>query len=108
GGFFSSMNSGGSWFKSVDLPITQFYAGAVDPASPARLLGGTQDNNTLLTVGMPNNWTAILGGDGFQCLVDPLDPQVLFAEYQNASGGSGPLRSPDGGTSFATPSGFNP
>jgi photosystem II stability/assembly factor-like uncharacterized protein len=108
GGFFSTTTNASSWSKSVDLPITQFYAGAIDPSNPSRLLGGTQDNNTLLMAGSPNNWIAILGGDGFQCLVDPIDPLVVFAEYQNASGGSGPLRSPDGGSSFFAASGFSP
>jgi len=107
GGFFSSLNAGASWTKSVDLPITQFYAGAVDPSNPARLMGGTQDNNTILTPGAANAWSAILGGDGFHCLFDPLDPQVLFAEYQNASGGAGLMKSMDGGLGFSAPAGFS-
>ncbi len=107
GGFFSTTTTGSAWFKSVDLPITQFYAGAIDPSNPARLLGGTQDNNTLLTAGSPSSWTPILGGDGFQCLVDPLDPLVVFAEYQNACSGQGPFRSTDGGSTFFAASGFS-
>ncbi len=106
GGFFSSINGGASWAKSTDLPITQFYAGAIDPSSPGRLMGGTQDNNTLITNGVPTAWSAVLGGDGFQCLIDPLNPQVLFAEYQNCSGGQGLQRSTNGGASFALPTGF--
>lgn len=107
GGFFSSLTGGAPWTKSVDLPITQFYAGAVDPSNPARLMGGTQDNNTILTPGAANAWSAILGGDGFYCLFDPLDPQTLFAEYQNASGGAGLLKSVTGGLSFFAPAGFS-
>lgn len=108
GGFFTTNNGGVTWDHSIDLPITQFYAGAIDPSNSARLLGGTQDNNTLITSGTyPAPWNAILGGDGFYCLVDPTDPQVIFAEYQFASGGEGPLRSPDGGASFFGPSGIS-
>jgi photosystem II stability/assembly factor-like uncharacterized protein len=106
GGFYSSTDGGTVWTKSTDLPITQFYAGTVDPTNPARLLGGTQDNNTLITQGSPSGWYAILGGDGFQCLFDPTGPDTIFAEWQNASGGSGPQRSTNGGASFAAPAGF--
>ena len=106
GGFFSSSVGGGSWVKSLDLPITQFYAGAIDPQNAARLLGGTQDNNTLITSGSPSAWSAILSGDGFQCMVDPLSSNVIFAEYQYCSGRAGLQRSTTGGSIFTIPSGF--
>lgn len=107
GGFFSSTNAGSLWSKSLDLPITQFYAGTVDPSDATRLLGGTQDNNTLLTAGSPSGWDPILGGDGFYCLVDPLDPNVILAEWQNCCSRSGPRRSIDGGQGWGAPSGFD-
>jgi photosystem II stability/assembly factor-like uncharacterized protein len=107
GGFYSSNDGGSSWTKSVDLPITQFYAGSVDPANPNRLLGGTQDNNTLLTAGPPDQWTPILGGDGFQCLVHPDDPQVVFAEWQFCCSRTGLRRSTDGGETFLQPFGID-
>ena len=106
GGFYTSTSGGSSWTRANGLPITQFYAGAIDPSNSARLLGGTQDNNTLLTHGAANAWNPILGGDGFYCLVDPTNPSVVFAEYQNASGGTGPQRSTNGGGSFSTAAGF--
>ena len=106
GGFYTSTNGGSAWTRANGLPITQFYAGAIDPSNPARLLGGTQDNNTLLTNGAANAWNPILGGDGFYCLVDPVNPSIVFAEYQNGSGGSGPQRSTNGGGSFSAPVGF--
>jgi photosystem II stability/assembly factor-like uncharacterized protein len=109
GGFFWSTIGGGSWSKSVDLPITQFYAGAIDPQNALRLLGGTQDNNSIqTTTGAPTAWIAMLGGDGFQCLVDPTNSNITFAESQFCSGGTGPGRSTNGGSSFGSPSGFNP
>jgi photosystem II stability/assembly factor-like uncharacterized protein len=107
GGFYSTPNTGGSWIKSLDLPITQFYAGTIDPSNPSRLLGGTQDNNTLLSpVGSPTNWTSILGGDGFQCIVDPTNPNIIFAEWQNCCDRSGPRRSTTGGGGWSGASGF--
>ncbi len=106
GGFYSSVNGGSSWSKSVDLPITQFYAADIDPSNPARLVGGTQDNNTLITGGSPTAWSPILGGDGFYCLIDPTNPNVILAEYQFCCSNTGPRRSVNGGSSFAAPGGI--
>jgi photosystem II stability/assembly factor-like uncharacterized protein len=108
GGFYSTTNTGSTWSKSVDLPITQFYTCAVDPTNPSRILGGTQDNFTILTTGSPTSWTPILNGDGFFCLVDPADPNILFAEFQYCCNGAGPQRSTNGGGVFNSPAGFNP
>ncbi len=108
GGFFRSTAGGGTWTKSENLPITQFYAGSIDPSDPGRILGGTQDNNTLITSGSPNAWSAILGGDGFYCLVDPTNPSVVFAEWQYCCDSpKGPRRSTVGGGSWTAPTGFN-
>jgi photosystem II stability/assembly factor-like uncharacterized protein len=106
GGFYWSLNGGTTWNKSVDLPITQFYAGTIDPSNPNRLLGGTQDNNTLITAGSPTGWTSIFFGDGFYCLVDPTNPNVILAEWQFCCDKSGPWRSTNGGGSFLAPGGI--
>jgi photosystem II stability/assembly factor-like uncharacterized protein len=106
GGFWSTTVGGNTWTKAVTLDITQFYAGAIDPSDPARLLGGTQDNNTLITTGSPSGWSAILGGDGFQCLVDPTNPAILIAEWQNCCGRTGPRRSTNSGGGWTAPTGF--
>ncbi|NOT33303.1 MAG: hypothetical protein HOP12_03940 [Candidatus Eisenbacteria bacterium] len=109
GGFFSSINSGANWTKSLDLPITQFYAGTIDPFFPERLFGGTQDNNSIRTpTGATNDWLPMLGGDGFYVLVDPTNNAIVFAESQYASGGAGLLRSTNFGFSgsFIGPSGL--
>ncbi len=107
GGFFSSTNVDLGWTKSTDLPITQFYAGAVDPSNVNRLLGGAQDNSTVITnSGFPTAWTTILGGDGFQCLVSPANSNLLYAEWQYCCDNSGLRRSTNGGSAWSTPSGF--
>ena len=83
GGLYSSLNNGGSWTKINNLPFTQFYAIDVDYQNPDRLIGGTQDNNTIMTNnGGLNNWQAILGGDGMYCLIDYSNPNVIYSEYQ--------------------------
>jgi flagellar hook capping protein FlgD len=108
GGFFSSSNGAAAWTKSVDLPISQFYAGAVDPSNPLRLTGGMQDNGMALTTGSVPNWASIFIADGFQCIIDPVNPNTLFSEYEYASEGSGPVRSTDNGVTFHSPHGFDP
>jgi len=107
GGFYSSTSGGAAWTQSLDTPITQFYAGTIDPSNSNRLLGGAQDNSTSITSGSPTGWSIILGGDGFQCLVSPANPNVILAEWQNSCDRSGPRRSTNGGFSFVTPSGFS-
>lgn len=108
GGFFSSSSMGGVWTKSLDLPITQFYAGAVDPSNPARILGGSQDNSTPIAGPTPYSWTQFYNqGDGFYCLIDPTNSSVGFAESQYGSGGSGPQRTQSSGTSWQAPTGIN-
>ena len=83
GGLYKSTTNGSSWTKINNLPMTQFYAIEIDQTYPYRIYGGTQDNNTIRTMtGALNDWEAILGGDGFYCLVDYTDPNTIFAEYQ--------------------------
>ena len=83
GGLYYSTNNGSSWTKINNLPFTQFYAIDVDYQNPERLIGGTQDNNTIITNnGGLNSWEVILGGDGMYCLIDYSNPDVLYAEYQ--------------------------
>lgn len=106
GGFYSSRDMGATWRRATDLPLTQFYAGSIAAENPDRLLGGTQDNNSLVTAGDPAGWLSTLRGDGFVTFSDPVQPNVIFAEWQNACGRTGPRRSTNGGASFSAPSGF--
>jgi photosystem II stability/assembly factor-like uncharacterized protein len=97
GGVYTSTNSGGSWDKCPDLPITQFYTGEIDYLSPERYYGGTQDNGTVRTwTGGVDDWEAIYGGDGFYVLVDPTNSNVIYAEYQYG----GLAKSTNGGLTF--------
>lgn len=92
GGVYQSFDRGAHWQFVANLPVTQFYDVTCEQVdSPFyRVYGGTQDNNTL---GGPNrtrsahgitnsDWHILLGGDGFQCRVDPKDPNTVYAEYQ--------------------------
>ena len=106
GGFFWSTNVT-SWSKSVDLPISQFYAGCVDPSNARRLGGGTQDNGCMITDSLPSSWHAVgEAADGFYVGIDPTNPLVVFTEYQYGSSGQGPNRSTNGGSSWTYPTGI--
>ncbi|MGD2115327.1 MAG: hypothetical protein PVG07_09755, partial [Acidobacteriota bacterium] len=99
GGVYRSDDLGDTWeARNHRLGSIQFYPGiSLDPDRPGRLLGGTQDNGTLMTETSGENWLWIHGGDGGFTAVHPDDPDVLFVEYQ----GAGNLfRSDDGGISF--------
>ena len=97
GGVFVSTNTGSTWSKSYHLPISQFYAGTIDYSNPQRALGGLQDNGTPRTMtGSDSDWSSIYGGDGFYALIDPTNPNRVYAESQN--GGLG--YSTNGGSSF--------
>lgn len=98
GGLYTSSNYGNTWTKVNNLPLTQFYAIEIDYLNPQRIYGGTQDNNTIRTpTGALNDWQRILGGDGFYCLVDYTNSNIIFAESQNG----GLYRSMNGGSSFS-------
>ncbi|MBO0699783.1 MAG: hypothetical protein J2P46_15405, partial [Zavarzinella sp.] len=92
GGIYESYDRGANWRHMSNLPVTQFYDLAVDQTDTPfyKVYGGTQDNNTLggpvrnmSLHGLTNqDWSVMVGGDGFQCQVDPKDPNVIYAEFQ--------------------------
>lgn len=68
---------------STNLTTTQFYA--VDADVNGRLLGGTQDNNTMLLRGesFPRQIAEdVIGGDGFQTAISKYDGSFMFGESQ--------------------------
>jgi photosystem II stability/assembly factor-like uncharacterized protein len=63
--------------------VTQFYHGAVFPDG-RRFIGGTQDNGTIegSIENGPNMWRRAAGGDGGYVAIDPLNPELVYAESQ--------------------------
>lgn len=91
GGIYESYDGGNNWDFKENLPITQFYRVAVDNDVPFyNIYGGTQDNNSmggpsqnLTQKGVSNDeWIETLGGDGFWQAIDPVDPNIVYSEYQ--------------------------
>jgi photosystem II stability/assembly factor-like uncharacterized protein len=83
GGLYWSTTNGSSWTKINNLPITQFYDFDISNTNPDFMVGGTQDNNSIRTIGGNTyNWDAVLGGDGMYCAINQENNDVAYAEYQ--------------------------
>lgn len=90
GGLYFTTDRGVNWQHVRNLPIAQFYGIALDQQKPFRIFGGTQDCGTWggLSASYSRDgvtlahWKQILGGDGFQCQVDPNRAEVVYAEGQ--------------------------
>jgi hypothetical protein len=78
--------------------VTQFYHGLPFPDG-TRYIGGAQDNSTLIggDDAGPDGWRSVIGGDGGYVAINPLNPQIIYGEYQWASMG----KSIDGGRTFS-------
>lgn len=90
GGPYQSFESGKGWQHLNTMAAGEFYRIAVDTSVPYRIAGGLQDNlswvgpsMTRSTEGIRNSdWLNIMGGDGFYCVFDPSDRDVIYAESQ--------------------------
>jgi hypothetical protein len=86
---------------------TQFYYGQPFPDG-LTVIGGAQDNGTV-TGGAAaiDGWHASLGGDGGYVAIDPVDPHIVYVEYQRGHiqrlGPSAAELTLSGDTLFVTP-----
>ena len=83
--FNVSATTNSSWQNlNNGLAVTQFYGGAGKRAAGGKIIGGTQDNGTIV-LAAGTNWERFAGGDGGFVAVDPVDDTTLYGEYVYAS-----------------------
>jgi photosystem II stability/assembly factor-like uncharacterized protein len=91
GGLWISYDGGNKWWKTDNLPISQFYHVSVDNADPYHVYGGLQDNSSWVGDSAypggitSSRWENMFGGDGFWMFADPTDPAYVYAEYQGGT-----------------------
>jgi hypothetical protein len=96
-----------------NLQITQFVGIATHPTDPNTIYGGSQDNGTeeLQYPGGSTSsllsWDLKAGGDGGTVRVDPVNPNVVYHEFQADPGSFSRLqRSRDGGATWTNVGAF--
>ena len=83
GGIFSSTDGGDSWTsRNAGLVVSMYYPGiAQHPTDPNIVIGGLQDNGTLLSNG--TQWyNAVFDGDGGFAAINFASPGTLWATCQ--------------------------
>ena len=70
---------------NAGLATLQFQSVAVDAHNINNLIGGTQDNGTLVRQGTTTTWTQTIGGDGGQSGINVADPSISFHSYYGAA-----------------------
>jgi photosystem II stability/assembly factor-like uncharacterized protein len=93
GGVGISWDKGRTWEGIYNLDLGQYYHVGFDMETPYNLCGGLQDNYTWCGPsavrsrnGIVNDdWYQIQGGDGFEAVIDPNDPDTIYAESQDGN-----------------------
>jgi photosystem II stability/assembly factor-like uncharacterized protein len=91
GGLYRSYDYAKTFQFCANLPLTQFYKLSLDNDVPFyNIIGGTQDNSTQYGPSRTNSdcgirnsdWRTPIGGDGHDCALDPIDPNIAYCESQ--------------------------
>jgi photosystem II stability/assembly factor-like uncharacterized protein len=91
GGLWISYDGANKWWKTDNLPISQFYHVSLDDADPYHVYGGLQDNSAWVGDSAypggitSSRWESMIGGDGFFMYADPTDPDYVYGESQGGA-----------------------
>ncbi len=93
GGLAITYDRGKNWRHITNLPVSQFYHIGVDMELPYNVYGGMQDNGSWRGPGylwsrggiINTYWDFLLGGDGFEVLPVPGDPNTCYAMSQQGN-----------------------
>lgn len=90
GGIYVTEDRMEHWDHHNKLALGQFYNVTVGPRMHYNVYGGLQDNGswggpsrTADSGATNDDWFRVGGGDGFRCLVDPNNPDLVYYESQN-------------------------
>ena len=84
GGIYYTSDGGNNWTDiSMRLTIGQLYRIGCSYSNPDLIMGGFQDNGSQQY--NSGKWLApnVIGGDGMECLVDYINPNIKYASYCN-------------------------
>lgn len=89
GGISVTTNAGLTWARrSNNLGTIQYYGINFDPANPANIFGGTQDNGTHAKFSAdPKTWYRFYGGDGGNVAIDPVSNNIRYVTTLNIISG---------------------
>jgi photosystem II stability/assembly factor-like uncharacterized protein len=80
GGVYRSIDNGVSWTDlSAGIHTTMFYKLAGTEQNANLLIGGTQDNGVKSRTTASSNFDHIMGGDGFDAVIDPTNSTLGYA-----------------------------
>ncbi|NPD45767.1 MULTISPECIES: PKD domain-containing protein [unclassified Lentimicrobium] len=80
GGLYYTDNQGDSWPQiSSGLAISQIYKIGSSATVKDLVINGYQDNGTATFTS--DGWKTVMGGDGMDCAIDPVDPTYSYGEY---------------------------
>jgi len=92
GGISYTANGGSSWTEiTSNMQISQIYKIGQSCTQPDLVVCGLQDNGSAVYDG--SNFTTVLGGDGMECVIDPLNPAYRYVStydgniYRSSGGG---------------------
>jgi PKD repeat protein len=77
GGLYKTSDGGTSWTHlSSGMAISQIYRLGVGQTNADEIITGLQDNGSKARLG--GIWTDIIGGDGFECIVDYTNENIQY------------------------------